>query len=118
MKYAIITYTSAQNWGGQLQAYSLKEYMNRVGFETDLINFRNLDSRRFKPKKELKDIFYSLVSVHANQMRIDRFNDFRKNYLKLSEPVLETEEDLSRLNEVYDCFITGSDQLWNTLVMS
>lgn len=113
MKNAIITYTSAQNWGGQLQAYSLMEYMNQVGYDTDLINFRSLDGRKFKPKKEIKDILYSLMAVKANKLRIDRFNEFRTKYLKLKDPVLETDEDLSLLNEMYDVFITGSDQVWN-----
>ena len=113
MKYAIITYTSAQNWGGQLQAYSLMEYMNQAGFDTDLINYRNLDNRMFKPKKEIKDILYSLAAVKENRLRIKRFSSFRKDYLKLRGPVLVSDEELEVLNQKYDCFITGSDQLWN-----
>lgn len=45
MKCGIITYTSAQNWGGQLQSYSLNEYIRSLGIDCELINYKTLDAR-------------------------------------------------------------------------
>lgn len=113
MKYGIITYTSAQNWGGQLQAYSLYKYICSLGLDCELINYLPFDSRWFKPKKEIKDILFSFLMFKANRLRIQRFIDFRINKLGLNNKVYSTLEELRALNDRYDCFITGSDQLWN-----
>lgn len=113
MKYGIITYTSAQNWGGILQAYALYYYLKKDGYDVDLLNYRAFDSRLFKPRKQIKDIIFSVLKQRENRQRIQRYIDFRaKNLCLQGEPVSNGEE-LKALNKTYDAFITGSDQLWN-----
>ncbi|MDM8125540.1 polysaccharide pyruvyl transferase family protein [Mediterraneibacter glycyrrhizinilyticus] len=113
MKYGIITYTSAQNWGGILQAYALKKYLSDIGVDIELINYRAFDSRWFKPRKQLKDIIFSILKYSECKNRIESYECFRKQYMGLDGPVFTTHEELKTLNSVYDAFITGSDQLWN-----
>mgnify|MGYP002797403882 CR=1 FL=1 len=113
MKYGIITYTSAQNWGGILQSYALNQYLNRLGCDSELINYRNFDNRLFKPRKQLKDIVFSAFMMSQNQKRIKRYKEFRNEKLHLSGRAVNTKEELKNLNGKYDAFITGSDQLWN-----
>lgn len=113
MKYGIITYTSAQNWGGILQAYALYYYLKKGGYDVDLLNYRPFDSRLFKPRKQIKDIFFSVLKQRENRQRIQRYIEFRaKNLCLRGEPISKSEE-LEALNKTYDAFITGSDQLWN-----
>ncbi|MBE5875882.1 MAG: polysaccharide pyruvyl transferase family protein [Lachnospiraceae bacterium] len=113
MKYGIITYTSAQNWGGILQSYALYHYLQKQGVDCDLLNYRNFDERLFKPRKQIKDIIFSLLMYKQNKMRIERYKNFRTKCLKLDSSVVSTEDELQALNRQYDAFITGSDQLWN-----
>ena len=71
MKYGIITYTSAQNWGGILQAYALEKYLTDIGVDSELINYRAFDSRWFKPRKQLKDIVFSILRYPECKKRIE-----------------------------------------------
>ncbi len=113
MSVAVITYTSAQNWGGQLQAYGLLAYLRSQGIACDLINYRKLDDRLFRPKREITDVIASAVRIFANRKRVQRFRDFRRDFLGLAAPVFPDENALAALNDAYDVFLTGSDQLWN-----
>lgn len=113
MKYGIITYTSAQNYGAILQAYALKKYIADTGVNAQLINYRAFDCRWFKPRKQLKDIMYTLLKYPECKERIRAYEHFRKEIMGLDTPVAASEEELKELNNEYDGFITGSDQLWN-----
>lgn len=113
MKYGIITYTSAQNWGGILQAFALYHYLKQEGYDVDLLNYRSFDARMFKPRKQIKDIFYSMIKYGENKQRIQRYIDFRAKNLCLRGAPVSNGEELKVLNKDYDAFITGSDQLWN-----
>jgi len=49
-------------------------------------------------------------------MRFDReekFNCFEKRYITYTEHTYYADSDFSELVQRYDCFITGSDQVWN-----
>lgn len=112
MKYGIITYTSAQNWGGILQSFALYYYLCKQGYDVELINYRAFDSRIYKPRKQIKDIIYSALKYKENKARIARYQKFRYEHLELKGESI-TSDGLKDLNSQYDAFITGSDQLWN-----
>lgn len=113
MKCGIITYTSAQNWGGILQSYALYHYMKMQGYDVELINYRKFDGKKFKPRKNIKDIVYSVFMMRQNISRVKRYEQFRNTYLDLNNPVVVSKQEMESLNLRYDAFITGSDQLWN-----
>lgn len=113
MKYGIITYTSAQNWGGILQAYALNKYISDLGVDCKLINYRKFDGRWFKPRKQLKDILFTLLKYKECKERIKSYEEFREQYMGLKEPTYTSQNELRSLNREFDAFITGSDQLWN-----
>lgn len=112
MKVAITTYSGAQNFGALLQAYALSSYIRELGNECSLINNWPFDTRWFKPRKNLNDILISLVKYREGKKRIDRFNSFRDKYLVLTDGI-QSSEDYKKLNEMFDAFVTGSDQVWN-----
>lgn len=113
MKYGIITYTSAQNWGGILQAYALKKHITDLGVDCRLINYRAFDSRWFKPRKQLKDIIATVLKYSQCKERVRAYEQFRQRYMGLNDVPVSTKEEMEALNSQYDAFITGSDQLWN-----
>ena len=62
--------------------------------------------------KSVPDGIYDLLTLPASIRRVKKYISFRNDYLKLTEKCNTTDE-LERLNEQYDAFITGSDQVWN-----
>lgn len=112
MKVAIITYSWSQNWGAVLQAYALTEHIISMGNDAWLINYQNFDNRLINTVKSIPDGIYDLLSVFKNRKRVKKFNDFRNNYLRLTDKCINS-NDLKKLNDKFDAFITGSDQVWN-----
>lgn len=112
MKIATITYSWAQNWGAVLQAYALVKYLNNIGHEAKLINYREFDNTLISTVKSIPDGILDLLTLPASVRRIKRYNEFRNNELFLTKKC-NTVEQLERLNAGFDVFITGSDQVWN-----
>lgn len=112
MKVATITYSWAQNWGAVLQAYALTEYLNSVGHEAMLIDYKPFDNKLISTVKSVPDGILDLLTIPASKRRVARYNEFRKNAFRLTEKCNTTEE-LEKLNSEFDAFITGSDQVWN-----
>ena len=111
MKVAVITYSSAQNYGAQLQAYALTGYLKKCGHSADLIDYRPFDARWFKPRKTVSDIFFTAFLYGQGKKRVERFLNFRQS-LPLTA-LCRNKDDLSKLNSDYDAFVSGSDQVWN-----
>lgn len=112
MKIATITYSWAQNWGAVLQAHALVEYLNALGHDARLINYRQFDNKLISTIKSISDGIVDILTMPANKRRITRYNEFRNNALQLTKLCCTTEE-LTELNNEFDAFITGSDQVWN-----
>lgn len=73
--------------------------------------------RKIKRKKEAKQ--YAVINtLFADQLKIrdERFDEMYKNIV-FTEAVT-TEEDFAKLNERFDVFIVGSDQLWNPSMLN
>lgn len=111
MRVAVITYSNAQNYGAMLQVYALSNYLGQF-CDCSVVNYRQFDDRWFKPRKNLKDIILSVIKFTEGKIRIKRYERFREQYLNLTE-LCSSSEELERLNDSFDLFITGSDQVWN-----
>ena len=120
MKIGIITFHRPENFGSALQAFALKEYLRKLGHESAVIDFvfpRDLKQYRLfrthvyiqRPWSILGDIVY----LRRNIQKKKRFHDFRKKYLNLTDSYVYQKNDLSELNNEFDAFICGSDQIWN-----
>ena len=112
MKVAITTYCGAQNYGALLQAHALMNYVKSIGHECKLINNWPFDRRWFKPRKTIEDIWVTLYQIKKGKVRIERYEQFRERYLDLTDTI-SNEQEMEKLNEEFDVFITGSDQVWN-----
>lgn len=112
MKVATITYSWAQNWGAVLQAYALVHFLNNNGHDARLINYREFDKKLVSTVKSIGDGIYDLCTIPSSFKRIKRYTEFRENQFCLTKKCITTEE-LKTLNEEFDAFITGSDQVWN-----
>lgn len=115
-KVGILTIFRTGNYGGTLQAYALKEAIKENRFAAPTIINYCCDSikgkidRKFLKKAGLKRTIISIIEkiyYHPRMKKVYRFVDSF-----LDTPELKRSE-LSSLNNQYDIFLSGSDQIWN-----
>lgn len=125
MKIATMTWIYNGNYGTVLQAYALQKMLNDRGYETNLINYRASTKSKiknfFKSKnsyslfiqKARSIIFRSKSSSSIDyKLRNKRFMDFLNDECSLTN-LYSDPESLKELNDIYDVFICGSDQIWS-----
>ena len=122
MKAALITYHQVYNYGSSLQAYATKKTIENNGCEVEIINyvperFRNYGSIRqtyqekaYYNKNPLKCLLITLFCMPSRRKQKRVFSQF-DDYLALGEEVYQ--ESLHKLNNCFDLYFTGSDQVWN-----
>lgn len=99
MKVGILTFHDAHNYGAVLQAFALKKYIQKLGYEVSIINYHHETIPDGFPKGD-------------NEERWEKFNKFIKELINYDEKTYTTEEQLEQLD--IDFWICGSDQIWNT----
>ena len=120
-KIGIITFHAAHNYGSVLQAYATQTVLERLGYSTEIINYRlknqrefynNLYSRQFGFKDFLKRL-YRLPEHKQRAIRSEKFEKFIHEKLLLSEHEYRTYDQLVKADLNYDLLVSGSDQVWN-----
>jgi Polysaccharide pyruvyl transferase len=114
-KTATLTFQNADNYGAILQAYALHKTLANIGVENHVLNYQS--KYMGKPyglaALKRKGIIRFLLGIAYYIVRMPRkakFSELR-THLKMT-PILN-KSDLINLEEQYDCFIAGSDQVWN-----
>ncbi len=113
MKIGILTFIGTQSHGACLQAYALKECLNKFGYEVEIINYVSSGIVENRNKlipwkaKGLKRKLGALKNYPIVNKRIKKFLSFEKKYLKISKYNNTIDAVL------YDAIICGSDQVWN-----
>lgn len=112
LKIAIITIYGEENYGNKLQNYAIKKMIENI-----------IDNSVYtiKPKQTIKQKILNILSkLHIgkykhlkkdcfDQRKMSNFKTFSKKYLNVTKY-----NTLNKLNEEYDLFFVGSDQVWNT----
>ena len=124
-KVGIIThYYGSQNYGGLLQAYALCKKLNALGYNAEQIQYIHKDVG--EPNNAVRKWSTNRIA-NALKIRISRVKekDFFSNMKKRSKAIEEfrkniphsfeiySKDTISQSNDLYDAFITGSDQVWN-----
>lgn len=122
-KTATVTWITWLNYGSYLQAYALQHVIKSLGYENAIIDDERIVYPLGKHSNDawLRDLpFYKQVYLRIKQRLISyirntdakkiekRYKRFRKKYLTIDNSFNELEE----LNNKYDVFIAGSDQIW------
>jgi hypothetical protein len=102
---AIVTIIS-KNYGNRLQNYAMQEYLKKLGFEVYTIPYKADFKTTVKETIKLL-LIYSYVYFRNRWV----WEDFNRKYIKWTK----WNADDNYLNERYDYFIAGSDQIWNPL---
>ncbi len=120
MKTGIITIHSAYNYGSALQAiasceavrYLTEQDAEIIDFQPDdIMAMYSLDIR--KNIGSIKDFIKFIITCKSRRLKKQAFDSFWKKNDCLSADCYKDQEDLYRCNQNYDCFIVGSDQVWN-----
>lgn len=118
MKLGIITFHRAINYGAALQAFALQDILNKKGYETEIIDYacerlENCYKKFYNPEHSLKGFISAIIYYPIRSARIEKFANFRKKYMHISDEKNITKDKLKKIANKYDYIITGSDQVWN-----
>ena len=123
MKIGLISFHNAANHGASLQAYALERFLELNNFDCEYIDYQNETRRqsydmRFLIRKSILekrfvDAVKYAIGMPLLSLRKRSFSSFYKKYVKYSTKTYYTPKELKETNEIYDVFITGSDQIWN-----
>lgn len=118
-KVAIMTWYTYHNYGTALQASAICNKVRELGYSADIIKYLPRAGRSEKTVDVLKkEIISKTKSLLNKQYSSDERTLLFSNYL--NERIKETKEcnsyvELSDLNNEYDAFLCGSDQIWSPL---
>ncbi|CQR70528.1 Polysaccharide pyruvyl transferase [Sporomusa ovata DSM 2662] len=119
MRVAMITYHRALNYGAVLQAYALQQTIKSLGnSDRDVCKLLDYKCPAIEDmgvlvhwdKRIIKDLIKYIPYSKVMESKKKRFAAFVSNHLDVQK--LDN-NDLKSINDYFDVFITGSDQLWN-----
>lgn len=126
MKIAYITRHTPSNYGSLLQAYATQRAIERLGHEAVCINYIRTDELPENRTKTLLSVsrwnknaatrlLYLVTQKPVFDAARKRFDRYRKNMLTLTDECWNTPEELAQNLPKADVYMTGSDQVWNTV---
>jgi hypothetical protein len=114
MKIGILTFQWSSNYGAALQAFALKQFIEKKGFDVQIVDYKpNYPKKRGSLSSNIKDLILKVLLIPDRpkiNKQVNRFLQFREEYFDLTEEV-STIKKAHNLD--CDCFICGSDQIWN-----
>lgn len=117
----ILTFFNANNYGAVLQTYALTRYLNEIedvnavvlNYKSPIIEENKYSRRYYNKYHNIAGYAFSLLNRRRFQKRNLIFDEFRKKYLCIDENKY-TQDNIKQLNNLYDGFLVGSDQVWNS----
>ena len=112
----IITFHKAANYGAVLQAYALQEVIKSMGnIQVSIIDYtcKQVEyDHSYKSLLKRRGFLRYILNYRILKKRRKVFDEFIDRRLELTNERIER-GTLRRLNKQFDCFIVGSDQIWN-----
>lgn len=120
MKAGLLTFYHLHHYGAILQAAATQRALASLGWDCETIDyFVGQDIRILKPPtspgRAASDA-YNTLHYPALKRRWQRFEDFSKAHLRLTERRYESWEALRAAELPYDLLVSGSDQIWNPTI--
>lgn len=115
-----------QNYGTKLQAYAMQTIFSEIGYDTEIINYTHISSKKdkiltllspkklrekAKYKKATKKAVSNAVYAECISLRNNQFNKFVNNNLHTTRNFVNL-DSLREYSKRYDAVICGSDQIW------
>ena len=124
MKVDFITRHAIPNYGSILQTYATQKVLNKLGCDSEVINYIRMDETANKTivtncnikengiKSKIKRLGYIIIQGPNVKHMHKKFSKFRKTYLKQTEKEYNSVEELKNNLPNADVYCTGSDQVW------
>lgn len=111
MKVGVLTFTEGYNYGNKLQNYALLTYLqNNFPCEVKTVNNCIVQGSKLEKTRILLTWVIPSKKHYMYWKRLVRFKSFNKKYLNFtSEKITVNTKEFSEV----DCFVCGSDQIWN-----
>jgi len=126
-KIGILTVHKNTNYGANLQAFALCNYINSLGYDCETVDYTSPEDLKFTHllswlklswdnekstsiSRRIKLAIALTLSAPEKHKRLFAFRYFWKNYYKLS-PFCKDIGDVKK--QGYDTLVSGSDQVWN-----
>lgn len=119
MKIGILTFHRATNYGAILQAYGLVSYLNSIGHNAKIIDYKPVGLGHLYASlnvpgvvKKIKRIILNILMLPSLISRIKKremYWRYIKEVLPMTSPVID-DKDLP----TFDAIFVGSDQVWST----
>lgn len=103
MRIGILTFNHSRNYGAMLQAYALQSYLR--DHNIDALHIRIKGSK--VQNKSIKDVIRKVIKHQSYRA----YQEFSNRILYYPGEYDETNSD--QLNDSFDVFMSGSDQVWN-----
>lgn len=113
-RIGVLTFHRALNYGAVLQSYALQVFLRSHDFESSLLDYFPKSfqrERKIVDSTSLSIFIKSLLKYPLYHKKIRHFDRFLKKCF-LSKPLYNF-LDLEKINDAYDVFVSGSDQVWN-----
>ena len=131
MNIKTITCHHVYNYGATLQAYALQEYLESIGHDVEIIDYRLPSQTRYQlftpyPEGKTYEIIkkfpwlrYILCPYRNRKMlctwgRKKSFDKFDAEHLKITSVTYHNIDEIRKNPPAADIYIAGSDQIWNT----
>ena len=118
-KVGIITFHTAINYGGHLQAYALQTAISQMGMSAEIIDYtKKVEHKSVGHYIEAILGIFKIIKIKKYRksseylLRKEKFQNFDKHYFFLSQKC-ENRNDVLRLSKDYLAIVCGSDQIWN-----
>lgn len=120
-KVAIMTlFYKNYNYGGILQSFALQNLLEKKGYYAKQIMYEYQDvNKKFLMriiKKSLAKDLYCFLRGRRNYFKVKHQNKLIEEFsLSIPHTKRMNKHSLVKLNDEFDCFICGSDQIWNPI---
>lgn len=122
-KIGLLTYHHTTNFGSLLQTYALHKTIIEMGYSCEIIDYRNeaVEQREFIKKIyqccSLREIKNHLQYSKHKKRKAKEFAIFLRDNFDISS-VMYHKNSISEANARYDCFVVGSDLVWDFSINS
>lgn len=109
MKIGILTFHEADSYGAVLQAYALQQTLAKNGADSEFVQIKLPKAQSASPAASGAAAIFARRMQAESKKREALFVAFRQAHMHISRDYQPTDP----IDDDYDCFIAGSDQIWN-----
>lgn len=116
MNIGIITWFQYYNYGTSLQLVALSKTIESICCQPNVLKYYDKERPVVVQNSAINEVLLKLNSklinpIYTNEEKDKKFLDFYQSYLSFTESV-SLMSDLQKLNDRFDAFVCGSDQIW------